>query len=212
MEFLKLVEKRRSIRKYIPEAPSKDDIKTIINAARLAPSAHNKQMWHFIVVYNEDIRKKLKDAVANKYEEIKLFPEAKDKEHQIDMSKSYSTFFADAPVVIAVLMEPVSSTVEQILIDHGINEKEIIRSRPRPDLQSIGAALQSISLAAEDLGYGTCWCTAPLVAYKEMEQILNVDPKFQLVAVMSLGRPEKAYSPEFAKNRKTLEEILTIVD
>ncbi|MFX1486386.1 MAG: nitroreductase family protein [Promethearchaeota archaeon] len=48
--FFQLVEKRRSIRKYKEYDIPKKDLKKILEAARLAPSANNDQPWRFIVV------------------------------------------------------------------------------------------------------------------------------------------------------------------
>ena len=50
MEALKAIMGRRSIRKYTGEKIPEEDIKNLLEAAMNAPSAHNKQPWHFIVV------------------------------------------------------------------------------------------------------------------------------------------------------------------
>ncbi|MDI3527461.1 MAG: hypothetical protein PWR03_1644 [Tenuifilum sp.] len=41
---------RRSVMAFLPEAINDNDIKTIINAAMIAPSAYNEQPWFFFVV------------------------------------------------------------------------------------------------------------------------------------------------------------------
>ena len=43
------IETRRSIRKYKPDEVSREVIEQLISAARLAPSAKNRQPWKFIV-------------------------------------------------------------------------------------------------------------------------------------------------------------------
>lgn len=50
MDALKAIMGRRSIRKYTGEKIPDGDIKVLMEAAMNAPSAHNKQPWHFIVV------------------------------------------------------------------------------------------------------------------------------------------------------------------
>ena len=45
---------RRSIRKYTGEAVPEEMIEQILRAGMAAPSAHNKQPWHFIVIDNKD--------------------------------------------------------------------------------------------------------------------------------------------------------------
>jgi nitroreductase len=50
VDALKAIMSRRSIRKY-SEAPVTDDqLRTIVAAGMQAPSAHNRQPWHFIVI------------------------------------------------------------------------------------------------------------------------------------------------------------------
>jgi len=41
---------RRSIRKYTSELVTKEQIRTLLEAAMAAPSANNRKPWHFIVV------------------------------------------------------------------------------------------------------------------------------------------------------------------
>ncbi len=50
MEFYELVKRRRSIRAYRPDPFEEDKLLRILEAGRLAPSAANRQPWHFIVV------------------------------------------------------------------------------------------------------------------------------------------------------------------
>jgi nitroreductase len=81
MEFSKVIEARRSIRKYKKEVPSDDLIKQCIEAACYAPSAQNSQPWKFVIV--------------------------KDREKILALSKTqpYSAFLVNAPVVIVALAE-----------------------------------------------------------------------------------------------------------
>ena len=52
---------RRSIRKYNPEKTlTKDEILDLIRAASFAPSAHNKQPWHFLVIEDKEVLKSLR--------------------------------------------------------------------------------------------------------------------------------------------------------
>ncbi|MCK4311718.1 MAG: nitroreductase family protein [Candidatus Cloacimonetes bacterium] len=50
---------RRSIRSFTEKEISSDILEKILEAGRVAPSSQNKQCWRFIVVQNEEIRKKL---------------------------------------------------------------------------------------------------------------------------------------------------------
>lgn len=53
-KVFKVIEKRRSIRKYQDKPVEKEKILKIIEAARLAPSASNGQPWRFVVVTEKD--------------------------------------------------------------------------------------------------------------------------------------------------------------
>ena len=56
MEFQKLIEARRSVRKYSTEGKvSRDDILTIIKAAQEAPSWKNSQTGRYYCILSEDM-------------------------------------------------------------------------------------------------------------------------------------------------------------
>lgn len=78
MDALEAIFTRRSIRAYTSEPVSEEDLKVILEAAMNAPSASNRQPWHFIVV---DDRSKL-DAI------MEVHP--------------YSDMLAQAPLAIVV--------------------------------------------------------------------------------------------------------------
>jgi len=59
MDFLTLVRKRKSIRKYKRDPISREKVLDVLEAARLAPSAGNRQPWHFVVVTDRDTISKL---------------------------------------------------------------------------------------------------------------------------------------------------------
>ena len=57
MEFLELVRKRRSIRRYKSDPVPQKKLEYVLEAARLAPSWGNRQCWRFIVVKEEAKRR-----------------------------------------------------------------------------------------------------------------------------------------------------------
>ncbi len=57
--ILKEILERYSVRKYKNDDVSDELIKELLEAARLAPSANNKQPWKFIVVKDFDKRKRI---------------------------------------------------------------------------------------------------------------------------------------------------------
>jgi len=82
MDVIEAIKKRRSIRKFRGEEIPEEVLKTILECARIAPSAGNRQPWVFIVVKDPEIKKRLVEASGNQ------------------------TFLAQAPVVIVVCGDP----------------------------------------------------------------------------------------------------------
>jgi nitroreductase len=62
MEFIEVVRKRRSIRKYRPDPVPQEDIDYILEAARLAPSWANSQCWRFVVVTDPQVKEAMAEA------------------------------------------------------------------------------------------------------------------------------------------------------
>jgi nitroreductase len=60
------ISERRSIRAYQDKPVEDDKLKLVLEAARLAPSARNRQEWKFIVVKDSETRKKLAAAANGK--------------------------------------------------------------------------------------------------------------------------------------------------
>ncbi|MGM0405755.1 MAG: nitroreductase family protein [Thermoplasmatota archaeon] len=61
MEFKEVVRKRRSVRKFKDKSIPQEEIKEIIEIGHMAPSAGNLQARDFIVVSDEDEKKKLSE-------------------------------------------------------------------------------------------------------------------------------------------------------
>ncbi len=54
------IKNRRSIRKFTPDEVPQKMIDQMLEATRLAPSASNRQPWHFLVVRDQELRKDLR--------------------------------------------------------------------------------------------------------------------------------------------------------
>jgi nitroreductase len=59
MELWEAIITRRSIRQFTSQPVSQDLIEKILRAGMQAPSARNKQPWHFIVVQNREMLDKI---------------------------------------------------------------------------------------------------------------------------------------------------------
>jgi len=63
MNFLEVVQARRSLRSYLDKPVEQEKLKYILEAARLAPSWKNMQCWRFIVVEDAISRKRLAESM-----------------------------------------------------------------------------------------------------------------------------------------------------
>ena len=57
--LLKLIKDRRNIRDFKTDPISEELLLEILEAGRWAPSVHNTQPWHFVIVKNEATKKRL---------------------------------------------------------------------------------------------------------------------------------------------------------
>jgi nitroreductase len=81
MRFLELARSRYSVRGYRPDPVPRDVLERLLEAARLSPSAANRQPWHMIVLDDPALIQQLKD----------VYP---------------SPWLRQAPVVIILCLDP----------------------------------------------------------------------------------------------------------
>jgi len=62
MNVFDAIRTRRSIRKYLNKPVEREKLSKILEAARLSPSAANRQPWRFIVVTDQKIKEELRAA------------------------------------------------------------------------------------------------------------------------------------------------------
>jgi nitroreductase len=65
LDTIDAIMRRRSVRKYEAKPVAEKDLATILEAGRQAPSAANRQPWHFIVVRDEDQKRRLAEACSD---------------------------------------------------------------------------------------------------------------------------------------------------
>lgn len=100
MEVFEAIKIRRSIRSYQDKPVEKEKLDKLLEAARLAPSAKNRQEWRFIVVTDREKREKLVDACKGQ------------------------KFVGEAPVIIVGLVDP--STSRWYKVDIGIAMEHMV--------------------------------------------------------------------------------------
>lgn len=205
MELKKAIENRTSVRTFTNEEVPLNDLKEMIRLASLAPSANNYQPWKFIVVRNKEVLNKLAIKVSGKIAEL---PENQSKASKNVKSQVewFATFFQDAPALIALAMEDYETVLEKgVTLSH----EEINRQRNYPDIQSAGACIQNLLLAAVDMGYGACWLSAPMIAKQDIETILKIKEPFHLIAFVAVGKPDRPVVP---KEKKPVDDIIEWID
>ncbi len=67
MEFHDVIRRRRSVRGYESRPVEDDKLARVLEAARLAPTAANRQPFHLYVVRSEDVRKRLLQAYSQEW-------------------------------------------------------------------------------------------------------------------------------------------------
>ncbi len=65
MDVFEAINKRCSVRDYQNRAIEAEKLESVLEAARLAPSASNRQEWRFIVVRDKETRQRLMRAAKN---------------------------------------------------------------------------------------------------------------------------------------------------
>ena len=149
------------MRRYAPDPVPREDVDGHGRLAVRAANAGNAQMWRFVAVDDAVVRVAMKQAVDDAIDEMAAWPEVAGLEKEIKAYRAYATFFVDAPLVMAVFGLPYHSLADELHERRGVPRDERDRLRARPDLQSIGAAVQLLCTAAHAMGYGSCWMTGP---------------------------------------------------
>ena len=103
-KFYNLIKKRRSVRDFKKDVIDFEIIQNAILAAGTAPNGANLQPWHFVVIKNKSIKKKIRKAAEI---EEKEFYEKKAPKEWLEALKPLGTdknksFLEEAPYLIAV--------------------------------------------------------------------------------------------------------------
>ncbi|MGQ9587152.1 MAG: nitroreductase family protein [Thermoplasmata archaeon] len=65
MDVSDAIQARRSIRRYEKKKIPADEMRVLLNAARLAPSANNAQRWKIVIVTDDDTKQRLVPVSGN---------------------------------------------------------------------------------------------------------------------------------------------------
>ncbi len=190
MEFKEIVRKRRMHRAFKKDPISEESLKRILETAIRAPSAGFTQGWSFVVVRNEETKRKLAVAAGEDFY----------------IGGGHSPFISGAPLVIV----PCGSEARYIE-----RYREPDKVGPVGEIEFdlpwwlIDAAFASllIMLASTDEGLGTCFVGA--FDREPVREALGIPKEYEPLALMPLGYPEvDKKSPSLKRGRKPVSEVV----
>jgi len=204
----KIIRKRRSIRKYKPDAPPSGWIEAVISCAALAPSPSNTQPVRFFRIASAQMLEKLHQAMTERRREFLQILDAKGgakkTKNLINAYFRYSEFMFDAPVILAAGTITTGESFSGKLREAGILLAESARGEADLDI-SVGLALKALLLKGEALGLGTCILTGPLAFLPDVETTLGVE-NVRIKCFVTLGFPDETPAPV---EKKGFAEIYT---
>jgi nitroreductase len=188
MNTLDAIAQRRSIRKFKPDPVPDELVTTILKTATQAPSGKNRQPWHFVVVNEPDQRAEMVRVMRESIDRVEK------REENVGSGRWTAAVMEQAPVTVFVFNSCAERDPDKPFWELDWN---IV------DVQSIGGAIQTMLLAAQELGLGTLWICDVFYAYNELCDWLG--QAHQLVAAVSLGYAAEA--PD-ARPRKPIDEVV----
>lgn len=183
-EILKTIRNRRSTRVFLPEQIKESELNAILEAGIYAPSATNKQPWHFTVVQNKDLIDRLNYS-------FKEFAKKSDNDYmrKFGSNEKFHVFY-NSPTVILVSGE----------ID---NRYASIDS---------AAAVENMLIAGESLGIGSCWIG--FIEYllnsdegKDFINELKIPEGFRQIHAVALGYKRNTLTNAPARRENTITYI-----
>ncbi len=186
---------RRSIRKYKSDEVPLPYIEEILKAGTLAPSSKNRQPWRFTVVQGK-AKKEMLSAMErglNRERKNPLLPGSvkllKGAEYTLSIMKQ-------APVIIFVANRNGTDIRKDLDTEERIYEI--------CNAQSIGAAIENMTLTATELGLGSLWICDTYFAYEELTEWLGTEGA--LYAALAVGYADESPAPRPRKDINSITE------
>lgn len=188
---------RRTVRFYTADPVPEAVVRSIIEAAHLAPSAHNAQPTRFVVIGSPEVKRRLAERMAARWRRDLERSGVAEAAVRVELRFSLRRF-SEAPVLILV-----GYTMEDM-------DRYPDRARRRAEetmaVQSAAAAVENLLLAAFAHGLGACWCCAPLFCPGVVRRTLDLPRSFTPQALLTIGYP--AHTPPVPP-RRPFEQIVT---
>ena len=197
IEFLKMIRSRRTVREFSDKIVPMDVIKNIIKAASSAPSGANKQPWHFVVVRDLDLKKKIR--IAAEKEEKEFYTNRAPDSWLEDLNQFKTDwkkpFLEKAPVLIVVF--------RQSYADLGSTKKKNYYVS-----ESVGIACGVLLTAIHNAGLVSLTHTPSPMGF--LEKILKRPKNEKAFLLIPVGYPDgNARVPNLKKKR--YKEIATVL-
>ena len=197
-EVLRLLAGRQTIRFYDSRPVPRNTVEKLLHCASWAPSAHNVQPWHFVVVETHAVKERLAQAMAARWE-ADLTADGVPKRLQ-EAHTGYSILrITSAPVLIIPCLDMTG-------MDQYPDERRQQAERVM-GIQSVAAAIQNLLLAAHALGLGAAWLCAPLFCPDVVQDTLQLPSHLEPQALITVGYPDEREAQRNRKKRKSLAEI-----
>ena len=197
-KFYNLIKKRRSVRDFKKDVIDFEIIQNAILAAGTAPNGANLQPWHFVVIKNKSIKKKIRKAAEI---EEKEFYEKKAPKEWLDALKPLGTdknksFLEEAPYLIAVFEKK-----------HSIKNKKKVKNYYVKESVGIATGILISCLHFSGLSMLTHTPSPMNFLNTILKRPVNEKPFVLLV----VGKPkDNCMIPVFAKNKKSFNKISSI--
>lgn len=199
-EFMKVLQTRRSIRRYKSQAIPLDVTLSLLDLCRYAANAHNSQPFRYIVISNRVVREALIQEMANIYACDLRADGASDSTIKT-LTKLSTDRFLNAPVLILACLTMADMDSYS---DPKRQEAEYTMA-----IQSVANSLQNLLLLAHAKGLGANWYCAPLFCPEIVKSILKLPNTFEPQAFITIGVPDETPPPP---KRKPLEELIQVID
>jgi nitroreductase len=196
-DFSNRIKTRRSIRDFSDRPVEIEIIENAVRAAGSAPSGANKQPWHFAVVANPAIKKRIR--IAAEAEEAEFYqgraPQSWLDDLKVFETNEHKPFLETAPYLIAVFLQ--RNTIDE----QGIKHKNYYMP------ESVGIATGMLLTALHLSGLATLTHTpSPMKFLNDILERPSNEKPFMLIVV---GYPsEDATVPDI--QRKPFEQICSI--
>jgi nitroreductase len=196
--FYQLIKERRTVREFSDEPIPEGVLEHCLLSAGTAPNGANKQPWHFVVVQDADIKKKIR--VAAEEEEHEFYNRRAPEDWLEDLvpfgTNEHKPFLETAPALIGIFAQSYHLT------ENGEKEKHYYVK------ESVGIATGMLITALHNAGLATLTHTpSPMGFLNEIMQRPAHEKAFLLLVV---GFPAEGVEvPNIQK--KSLAEISTFL-